>query len=116
LVLPQTLKYPVLLSVPAGVLGLARLGLGIVVGVALWMAKPVAMVLLRIYLVLSSLLSALSVFGLVRAAAHFNTPWLLYSWPVLRGTGASIVLLLAAAAYFSLSERVRATYGSKLFS
>lgn len=94
---------------------LLHLAFEIAVGVMLWMAWPVAMVLLRIYFALSALLAFLNLFSLYRTAVHFNALWVLYSAPVLTVVGPSLAFLVGGILYFSLSQRVRATYGSGLF-
>ena len=95
-------------------LALARLVLGIIVGAMLWSRQAAAMVLLRIYLIAGAALMLYSVFNLLQFAARYRFS-ILFSWRILMSTGTSLVFLAAAILYFSLSERVRATYGSKLF-
>lgn len=94
--------------------GLLRLLLGIVAGAMLWARNAGAMILLRIYLILGATLAFFNLFTLFRIAAHYNFA-VLWSFPVLVSTGTSLFFLTAVILYFSLSERVRATYGSKLF-
>jgi hypothetical protein len=113
-VIPQYFIYHFVLS-PFSVLGLLRLAFGIITGIGLWMTKPGAMALLRIYFVLSGLLAVLNVFSLILVAVRFHTLRFLSSTPVLWVTGSSLAFLAAGLLYFSLSERVRTTYGSKLF-
>ena len=98
-----------------GAAGLLRLVLGIAVGVVLWMGKPAAMMLLRVYFALSGLLLLWSVVNWVRLLARFPdfSPRLLQ--PLVTGLGLSIVLFVSGILYFSRSQRVRATYGSNLF-
>jgi hypothetical protein len=98
-----------------GAAALLRLGLGIAVGVVLWMGKPAAMTLLRIYFVLSGLLLLWTFVNWGRFFMRFPnfSPRVLQ--PLVTGLGLSIVLLVAGVLYFSRSERVRATYGSTLF-
>jgi hypothetical protein len=99
---------------PFGILSLARLAFMVVVGVALWMRHPAAMVLLRIHLVVGSLLTAYSVFSVLSFVLSREFVPVSF-WPALSTIGLSVALLVSGAIYFSLSERVRSTYGSKLF-
>jgi hypothetical protein len=99
----------------AGAAGLIRLGFGIVVGAALWTGKPAAMTLLRIYFALSGALLLWSMFNWARISMHYNVFSPSFLQTLLLGLGLPLVLLVSGVLYFSKSERVRATYGSKLF-
>lgn len=100
---------------PAGAAALLRLLLGIATGVVLWMGKPAAINLLRIYFALTGVLLLWSFVNWGRFFIRYSdfSPRLLQ--PLVTGLGLSIVLFVAGVLYFSRSERVRATYGSTLF-
>src|SRR5215831_14822433 len=98
---------------PVAWLGPLRLVFGIVVGVVLWTGKPVAMQFLRIYFIFAG---ALTLWGLLNwlrviVRVHYNP---LLSASFILGLGSSIAFLVCGVIYFTMSERVRATYGSKL--
>ncbi len=101
---------------PLFLLGPVRIVFGIVVGIALWAAKPPAMVLLRIYFALAGMLTlwgTVSWIGIImRLPRFFESIGNLTSLLTLV---LQIVFLAAGIAYFSMSKRVQATYGSKLF-
>ena len=96
-------------------IALSRTVFGVVMGIMLWLRNEAAMVLLRIYLVLGVALFLWSIFNLVRAALSFNVSPLVVLRANSAGLGILLIFLTAAIIYFSTSERVRATYGSKLF-
>ncbi len=100
---------------PVGALGLLRTAFGIAVGVSLWKESRAALMLLRTYFVIAVALMAWSIFTfvgfLVRypEGIHSNVfvSWLTSLLPYA-------LFLVLGIAYFSKSERVRATYGEKL--
>jgi hypothetical protein len=98
---------------PFAWLGPLRLVFGIVVGAVLWTGKPVAMQLLRIYFIFAGALTLWSLFNWFRIIVrmHYNP---LLSSSFIFGLGSSVAFLVCAVLYFSMSERVGATYGSKL--
>jgi zinc ribbon protein len=102
---------------PLFLLGLFRLVFEIVVGVVLWTGKPVAMVLLRIYFSLAGLLTLWGIVGWIMIILRFSRAFeSIGSIMSLLTLVLHVVFLVSAIAYFSMSERVKATYGSKLFS
>lgn len=72
------------------------------------------MLLLRIYLATTAAFTIYNLFSLLMIITRFHYP-LLVAWRVYGTYAVSIIFLLSAIIYFSTSERVRATYGSKLF-
>jgi hypothetical protein len=102
---------------PLFLLGPIKLVFGIVVGILLWMGKPVAMVVLRIYLALAGMLTLWSIFSWVQIIMRFPRSFQsVASITSLLSLVLNLVFLVSAIAYFAMSERVKATYGSKLFS
>jgi zinc-ribbon domain len=95
-------------------LALLRLIIGIVAGITLWTRQAAAMVLLRIYLILGAGLSVFNLFNMLQWAVRYRSSAFVVL-PVLLSTGSSLLFLGSLILYFSTSERVRATYGSKLF-
>jgi zinc-ribbon domain len=95
-------------------LTLLRLILGIVAGITLWGRQAAAMALLRIYLILGAGLTLFNLFSMLQFALRYRFS-ALFGWRVLMSTGSSLLFLGSLILYFSLSERVRNTYGSKLF-
>jgi zinc ribbon protein len=91
-----------------------RLIFGIVAGITLWVRQAAAMVLLRIYLILGAGLTLFNLFSMFQFALRYRFS-ALFGWRVLMSTGSSLLFLGSLILYFSLSERVRNTYGSKLF-
>ena len=98
-----------------GTAAFIRLLLGITVGVVLWMGKPAAMMLLRIYFAMTGVLLLWSFVNWGRFFMHYPGFSSSLLQPLVTGLGLSIVLFIAGILYFSRSERVRATYGSQLF-
>ncbi len=92
-------------------IGILRGFLGVVVGILLWMRRPVALFLLRgyfIYIAAGLLLSALEI---ARSMMRTSSPILAGSgFAVLVSTGITILWFL----YFRRSVRVRNTYGANL--
>lgn len=113
-VIPQYFRFRFVLSLLVAI-GLMRLVLGIATGILLWMANPLGMIFLRVYFALASVLSVISLFRLFQFVGRYHNSAILFSSSVLMVTGSSLVFLAAGVLYFSISERVRATYGSKLF-
>jgi hypothetical protein len=91
-----------------------RVVFGIVVGVVLWTGQAAAIMLLRIYFAFAALLTLWSLFNVIQFALRYHGG-LWYMRSLVTGLAPSIVFLVAGIIYFSVSERVRATYGSKLF-
>jgi hypothetical protein len=98
-----------------GTTAFLRLLLGITVGVVLWMGKPVAMTLLRIYFAFTALLLLWTIVNWGRFFMRYPHFSLSLLQPLVTGLGLSVILFIAGLLYFSRSERVRATYGSNLF-
>jgi hypothetical protein len=99
---------------PLSVIGLVRLAFGVFVGIMLWTRQSSAMVLLRIHLAVTAAFTAYNLFNLLLIVARFHySPAV--AWRVFSSTAVTIIFLLSVILYFSASERVRATYGSKLF-
>jgi hypothetical protein len=80
----------------------------------LWTRQSAAMALLRIHLAVTAAFTAYNLFNLLQYAIRYSfSP--LATWRIFSSAGISLIFLLSATLYFSVSERVRATYGSKLF-
>lgn len=95
-------------------IGLLRLAFGVLVGIMLWTRQSAAMVLLRIHLALFALFTAYALVNMLRLMVRYRfSPFT--TLQVFLSLGISIVFLVSMIIYFSASERVRATYGSKLF-
>jgi hypothetical protein len=111
--LSQYVLYHFAFRGPIWWLGPLRLVFGIVVGAVLWTGKPAAMPLLRIYYVFAGALTLWTLLNwlrlVMRADIHLGFP---ISFITI--TGSSIAFLISGVLYFATSERVRATYGSKL--
>ncbi len=101
---------------PLALLGPIRIVFGIVVGIMLWTGESAALMLLRIYLVLSGMLTVWSIFTWVQIIVRFPKYFAsIGSITSLLTLVLNLVFLVVTIAYFSLSKRVKATYGSKLF-
>jgi hypothetical protein len=99
---------------PLSIIGLVRLAFGLLAGIMLWTRQSSAMLLLRIHLGVTGAFTIYSLFNLLLIMTRFHySP--LVAWRVFSSIGVTIIFLLSATVYFSVSERVRATYGSKLF-
>ncbi|HJX84202.1 MAG TPA: zinc-ribbon domain-containing protein [Candidatus Angelobacter sp.] len=102
--------------IPLALLGPIRIAFGIVVGIMLWAGKPVALMVLRIYLALTGLLMLWSIVTwvqiIMRFPRYFESPSSISSLLTL---ALNLVFLVSTIAYFAMSKRVQATYGSKLF-
>lgn len=111
--LSQYAIYHFSFHTPLSMLGPLRMVFGIVVGAMLWSGKPVAMQLLRIYFVLAGALTLWNLFNWFQIIVryHYNP---IVSTSFIFGLGSSVAFLVSGVLYFSVSERVRATYGSKL--
>lgn len=97
-----------------GTAALLRLLLGVVTGVVLWMGKPAAMTLLRIYFAMTGVLLLWTFVNWGRFFMRYPGFSSSLLQPLVTGLGLSIVLFIVGILYFSRSERVRATYGSNL--
>ncbi len=96
------------------IIGLVRLAFGVLVGIMLWTRQSGAMALLRIHLAVFVVFVAYSLLNILQLLVRYQfSP--LAALQVFLSLGISVVFLLSAVIYFSASERVRATYGSKLF-
>ena len=99
-----------------GSLSLLRVALGIVVGIVLWTRSSAAILLVRIYFAVAGGLTLWGIYNWVQLVARFHNNM---SFPFIQsflfGFIPSLVFLLAGIIYFATSERVQATYGSKLF-
>jgi intracellular septation protein A len=72
------------------------------------------MVLLRIHLAVSAAFTAYNLLNLLLIMARYTySP--LVALRVFSSMALSIIFFLSAIIYFSVSERVRATYGARLF-
>jgi hypothetical protein len=97
-----------------GVLGLLRMVFGIVVGVFLWTGNRAALVLLRVYFVISALLLAWSIYNVGTFMLRYHAmSGILMSWT--RSQAPYVLFLVLGIAYFAMSERVRATFGENLW-
>lgn len=94
-------------------LGPLRLIFGIVAGAMLWTGKPVAMQALRIYFVYAGGLTLWTLANWVRFVVNPNAH-VVFPITFVVTTGSSVAFLVSGVLYFATSERVRATYGSKL--
>jgi hypothetical protein len=85
---------------------------GIVVGLALWMKRPIAIFLLRIYFILTAATMVISLLRLVAFAQRTHVSVLLVQGaiPVMAGCGIALLWF----AYFRKSVRVRNTYGANV--
>lgn len=111
--LSQYARFHLRLS-PLNMIGLLRLAFGVLVGIMLWTRQSAAMVLLRIHLALFALFTAYALVNMLRLMVRYRfSPFT--TLQVFLSLGISIVFLVSMIIYFSASERVRATYGSKLF-
>ncbi len=100
---------------PLSALGLLRMAFGVVVGVLLWAESRSALVLLRIYFVISVVLQAWNIFNFFTLMLRYNASFLsstMISW--LMSTVFYVLFLVLGIAYFAKSERVRATFGENL--
>jgi hypothetical protein len=99
----------------ANVLWLLRTVFGIAVGVSLWMESRSALMLLRIYFVVATILVVWSIVSFATFVTHYAgalrsgliVPWITASLPYT-------LFLVLGIAYFARSERVRATFGANL--
>ena len=112
-VLSQYARFSFRMS-PLSMLGLVRLAFGVFAGIMLWTRQSAAMVLLRIHLAVTAAFTAYNLVNtmLLMSRLHIS-PYT--AWQVFLSFALSLVYFVSAVLYFSLSERVRATYGSKLF-
>lgn len=85
---------------------------GMVVGAALWLTRPISLMLLRIYFMIAGATAVLSVLNLVSAALRAHKSFFLL--PTFTPTFSAVGFLLLWFAYFRKSARVRNTYGSNL--
>jgi hypothetical protein len=112
-VLSQYARFNFRMS-PLSVIGLVRLAFGVFAGIMLWIRQSSAMVLLRFHLAVTAAFTAYNLFNtMVLMSRYHISPYA--AWRVFSSFALSLIYLLSAVLYFSLSERVRATYGSKLF-
>lgn len=99
---------------PLAVIGLLRLVFGVLVGIMLWTRQSAAMLLLRIHLGVTALFTAYNLIATLLFIMRYQfSPFA--AWRVFSSFAVSLIYLGSAILYFSVSERVRATYGSKLF-
>jgi hypothetical protein len=99
---------------PLAVVGLLRLVFGVLVGIMLWTRQSAAMVLLRIYLGVTALFTAYNAINALLLMLRYQfSP--LVAWRVFSSFAVSLIYLGSMVIYFSVSERVRTTYGSKFF-
>ena len=89
-----------------------RLLYGIVVGAALWVARPISLMLLRIYFIIAAATAVLGVLNLVAAALRLHES--LFLVPGFTGAIEYVGIILLWFAYFRKSVRVRNTYGSNI--
>jgi hypothetical protein len=82
------------------VVALVRLAFGVLVGVVLWMQKPVAMVLLRIYFALGAVSILWSLYALIQAAHYYNAPLSLLLGTWLVRLVPSLVFLVSGSQLF----------------
>ncbi len=98
-------------------LGLLRLALSIVVGVVLWTRSPAAIMVLRIYFAIAGLVTLWALVNWVQILARFhNNISFTFLQSFIFGFVPYVAFLIIGIIYFATSERVRATYGSKLFA
>ena len=101
---------------PLTSLSLLRLVFGIVVGIMLWTLAPAALMLVRIYFAVSGMLTLWGIYSWVQFFARYhNNSSFVYIQPLVFGFLPHVAFLMIGIIYFATSERVRATYGSKLF-
>lgn len=112
-VLSQYARFNFRMS-PLAVIGLLRLVFGVLVGIMLWTRQSAAMVLLRIHLGVTALFTAYNLINFLPFVMHYQFSPLVV-WRVFSSFAVSLIYLGSAVIYFSVSERVRATYGTKLF-
>jgi len=112
-VLSQYARFNFRMS-PLAVVGLLRLVFGVLVGIMLWTRQSAAMVLLRIHLGITALFTAYNLINLLMYMMRYQfSPFA--AWRVFYSFAVSLIFLGGVVIYFSVSERVRATYASKLF-
>jgi len=85
---------------------------GMVVGAALWLARPISLMLLRIYFIIAAGVAVLSVLNVVAAALRMHES--LFLMPGFTRTLEYSGIIVLWFAYFRKSARVRNTYGSNL--
>lgn len=99
---------------PLGVIGLVRIAFGVLVGIMLWTRQSASMILLRIHLATGAAFAAYNLLNVLQFLFRYQfSP--LVAWRVFSSLGVTLIFFLSSVVYFSVSERVRATYGSKLF-
>jgi hypothetical protein len=89
-----------------------RLLYGAVVGGFLWMERPIAILLLRIYFLFVAVNCLLTILWLLSLARSRHTSF--FEMPGLNSTLFAVGIALLWFAYFHKSERVRNTYGANL--
>jgi hypothetical protein len=85
---------------------------GVVVGGALWLERPISIMLLRIYFIITGATAVLGVLNVVAAA--FETHESLFLMPRFSGTLWAVAITVLWFAYFRKSVRIRNTYGSNI--
>jgi hypothetical protein len=85
---------------------------GTVVGAALWLKRPISLMLLRIYFIIAAATAVLGMLSVVSAALRAHESFFLM--PTFTPAFSSVGFLLLWFAYFRKSVRVRNTYGSNL--
>ena len=85
---------------------------GMVVGAALWLERPISLMLLRIYFIITGAAAVLGVLNVVAAALGTNES--LFLMPRFAGTFGAVGITLLWFGYFRKSARVRNTYGSNI--
>ena len=89
-----------------------RMLYGMVVGAALWLARPISLMLLRLYFIIAAATAVLGVLNVVAMALRMHESLFLMSG--FTGALEYSGTILLWFAYFRKSARVRNTYGSNL--
>jgi hypothetical protein len=89
-----------------------RMLYGMVVGAALWLARPISLMLLRIYFIIAAATVVLGVLNVVAIALRMHVS--LFLMPGFTPALGYVGVILLWFAYFCKSARVRNTYGSNL--
>jgi hypothetical protein len=85
---------------------------GMVVGAALWLARPISLMLLRIYFIIAAGVAVLGVLNVVATALRMHES--LFLLPGFTGALEYSGIIVLWFAYFRKSVRVRNTYGSNI--
>jgi hypothetical protein len=97
---------------PSSMLDMLRVFYGLGVGVFLWMKRPIALVLLRVYFIAFAVMAALAILAMIAISLRTHSSIFLSARFTAIGTLLGYMMLWFA--YFKKSVRVRNTYGANL--